>query len=91
MRPRARIEVEVCDETKAKALYEALLVEASNPPDPTRGEMRVEKRETRIIIDVNARDYSSARALLNASLTLLATLWDTLREVDASVQKENRS
>ncbi len=78
----ASIHIETCDESRSKALYRALKVEAENPPDPERGEMRVEVRDDRVVVHIRARDYSSARALLNAVLTLTASLTDTLNLLD---------
>ncbi len=79
---KATISVEACDEMLAESVRRALEVEAENPPDPQRGEARVERRGTKILVHIKARDYASARALINAYLRLLASLLDTLGRLE---------
>ncbi len=86
---RARISIETCDERLAEALAEALRVEASHPPDPSRGSTRVEKRGTKVEVYIEARDPPSARALINAYLTLAASLWDSVEGAEG-VQEEGK-
>ncbi len=62
----------------ASALAKALDVEARNPPDPHRGEVTVKETGNGIVICFRAKDLSSARALLNSYLTLLATVVDAV-------------
>ncbi len=84
---RARVTLITCNERLAKALEEALRVEASNPPDPSRGSTRVERSGDMVVIEIEARDEASARAIINAFLSLAASLWDSL-EGASSVQEK---
>ncbi len=84
------ITVEACEEKTAESLEKALRVEAENPPDPSRGKTRVFRSGTRLVVELEARDYASARALINAYLTLIASLWDTVKNVER-VQEEDKA
>ncbi len=87
---RALITVEACDEKTAESLEKALKVEAENPPDPSRGTTRVSRSGARLVVELEARDYASARALINAYLTLIASLWDTVGNIE-KVQEEDKT
>lgn len=87
---RARIMLYTCDEKLAEALEKALQVEARNPPDPSRGTAVVERRGDIVTVHIDARDESSARALINAFLSLAASLWDSL-EGAKDVQEKDES
>ncbi len=82
----AVVQVELCSSEKSEAVFKALLVEAENPPDPERGDIRVERKDGRVVARIHARDYSSARALLNAVLTLVASLTDTLDNIKSDCE-----
>lgn len=77
-RVRGCISFELGDEAAARALAEALTVEARNPPDPDRGRASVEARGGLLLVCIEARDLAAARALLNAYLSLAATALDAL-------------
>ena len=84
------MEVKLEDPKLVQAIYKALLVECLNPPDKHRGEVKVDISEgNMLIITIKATSLSSARALLNSYLTLLATSLDTLINTRHSVRVEN--
>ena len=84
---KARITLTTCDSRLAEALEESLKVEALNPPDPSRGTARVTRDNDIVIIEIEARDESSARALINAFLSLAASLWDSIEGTSGDVQE----
>ena len=61
-----------------EALLEALQAETRNPPDPSRGEVRLEIRNKTLRICLSARDLSAARTLVNAYLSLVAVVLDAV-------------
>ena len=87
---KARIILTTCDSKLAEALEKSLKVEALNPPDPSRGTARVTRKDGDVVIEIEARDESSARALINAFLSLAASLWDSLEGASRDVQEENQ-
>ncbi len=62
----------------ARAVAEALEAEARSPPDPGRGVVRVEAGEGVVRVCFEARDLSAARTLVNAYLSLAATVADSV-------------
>lgn len=72
------IGVEGVDEKLLKALVDALKAEILNPPDPSRGEARLEASPGVLKICFSARDLSAARTLVNAYLSLVAVVLDAV-------------
>jgi tRNA threonylcarbamoyladenosine modification (KEOPS) complex Pcc1 subunit len=72
------IGVEGFDNKLLGALLEALEAEARNPPDPSRGEVRLEIHNNTLRICLSARDLSAARTLVNAYLSLVAVVLDAV-------------
>ncbi len=83
MRPRVsgRVELRLGSEKLAKAVARALKVEAENPPDTERGSVSITVEGATVIVVFAARDPSSARALLNAYLSLAAATVEALRKL----------
>ncbi len=81
--PRVRgcVTLALGDERAARALAEALEVEADNPPDPERATATVSARGGSVRVCFEARDPSSARAVLNAFLGLAAATVEALRRL----------
>ena len=82
--PRVRgcVTISLADPGEARALAEALTVEAENPPDEERGSVAVDVRGDTVRVCFTARDPSSARAILNAYLSLAAATVEALRRLD---------
>jgi tRNA threonylcarbamoyladenosine modification (KEOPS) complex Pcc1 subunit len=72
------IRLEGLEERLRRALREALLSEAQNPPDPSRGSVEVRVEGDAVEICFHARDLSSARTLANAYLSLAAAVADSV-------------
>jgi tRNA threonylcarbamoyladenosine modification (KEOPS) complex Pcc1 subunit len=72
----------VVDSTElARALYSALKVEAENPPDTDRASVSLSIAERTVSACFHARDPSSARAIVNAYLSLAAATIEALRRL----------
>ena len=87
----ARIKLEGLEPQVARALRQALLVEAANPPDPHRGRVVMKIEEHSIEILIEARDLSAARTLINAYLGLAATTLEAVRAVGGGLHGSKAS
>ena len=85
-RVKAYIRLRLASPQEAEALAKTLAVEARNPPDAARGTVEVEAAEDTVTVRFTARDPSSARALVNAYLTLAAATVEALRRTAKTAQ-----
>ncbi len=92
MKPRVEglIEFTLRSNEEARAIYQALLVEAANPPSEERGTATVELSDNTVRIRFEARDPSSARALINAFLSLAAATIEALRRLEGESRRGNQ-
>ncbi|MET1128778.1 MAG: KEOPS complex subunit Pcc1 [Thermoproteota archaeon] len=61
-----------------RSVLDSLRVEALNPPDPDRASVSIKSAGDVLEICFSARDFSSARMIVNTYLGLAATAIDTV-------------
>ncbi|MET1101415.1 MAG: KEOPS complex subunit Pcc1 [Pyrodictiaceae archaeon] len=81
------IEIKLSSRRLAESIARALSVEASSPPDPSRGSVRVITNDDKVIIEIKARDLPAARTLFTTFLGLASTVIDAVTSIDEKNQQ----
>ena len=66
-RVRSNIVIELEDNTRAKIIYDSIILEFSTAPD-FRSSMAIDLDESNIIINIDAEDSTSFRASVNSAI-----------------------
>ncbi|MCI6994365.1 KEOPS complex subunit Pcc1 [uncultured Methanobrevibacter sp.] len=66
-RVRSNIVIELEDNTRAKIIYDSIILEFSTAPD-FRSSMTIDLDESNIIINIDAEDSTSFRASVNSAI-----------------------
>ena len=66
-RVRSNIVIELEDNTRAKIIYDSIILEFSTAPD-FRSSMTIDLDESNIIINIDAEDSTSFRASFNSAI-----------------------
>ena len=66
-RVRSNIVIELEDNTRAKIIYDSIILEFSTAPD-FRSSMTIDLDESNIIINIDAEDSTSFRAYVNSAI-----------------------